>query len=449
MDGRRILELKKFDTNSFHKVDQNKLKLFIDSRSLSESFDKNSKIKIFLSYKTTQHFDFIRSPYQTIRDEINTINYFSNDKVNNYGVIRYHIDTTIIGHSVTPLVNIEIIGKEIFKKDSITQDEWDQIWLIFVQASFIEHDHRTIFVTENEILLKNRRWFEEHVPGGQLNIANVSEAMEIMDLFAKKRNKYHIADIYYANKGLWYLTSFRNKVPYFHFETDMLNSFCRRFEFLLKCVDEIGMQFFLGVNNDTEDDTMYNFNYFISLITGIFDNLALETKNRLNIIFKGDDIPWKISLNKKAGEDFLDALKQKNPDLRQHITTNADFINLIYQLRDVIIHREGVKTIQYGSWFGTRSDEYIFVKISKELFDLINRLGDKMKKYDPVSEWGVHKDVLGYKMSPYDFAKSATLRLSEFSNIYLKLLGFQNYFTNKNTDDSKRNEAFESCRLGF
>lgn len=451
MDSRRILELKEFNTSSgFRKIDQNKIRMFIDSKSLSESLAKNPKIEIFLSYKSSKFFEFFRSPYQTSHNEIKTITSFSTDKENDYGIIHYEIDTSSHTRSISPLINIEIVAKEIFKKDSITQDEWDQIWLVFVQASFASDDSRNIFVTENETILKNRRWFEQHVPGGQLNIATVLEAMEVMDLFAKRRSKYHIADIYYVNKGLWYLTSFRNKIPYFHFETDMLNSFCRRFEFLLKCVDEIGMQFFLGVNNDTEDDTMYHFNYFISLITGIFDNLAIETKNRLNIIFKGDDIPWKTSLNKKAGEDFLDALKEKNLQLRQHITTNADFINLIYQLRDVIVHREGVRTIQYGSWSRTRSDEYIFVKISKEIFDLINRLGDKMKKYDPVSEWGVHEDVLGYKISPYDFAKLATLRLSEFSNTYLKLLGFRNYFdVNKNGEDSKCNQVFETCRLGF
>jgi hypothetical protein len=46
---------------------------------------------------------------------------------------------------------------------------------------------------------------------------------------------------------------------------------------------------------------MYHFNYFISLITGIFDALALITKDQYNLNFRGDNYPQRTSLNPLAG----------------------------------------------------------------------------------------------------------------------------------------------------
>jgi hypothetical protein len=61
------------------------------------------------------------------------------------------------------------------------------------------------------------------------------------------------------------------------FSNSILDGFSQRFCFLLMSIDEMGFQYYRGVNNVTMDDMLYHFNYFILLITGIYDSLALQT----------------------------------------------------------------------------------------------------------------------------------------------------------------------------
>jgi hypothetical protein len=69
---------------------------------------------------------------------------------------------------------------------------------------------------------------------------------------------------------------------------------------------QMGFQYYQGVDNDTMDNTLYHFNYFVSLITGIFDSLAIRTKNQYNLkskyLFSWEEIPGNDS---KKLTDFL------------------------------------------------------------------------------------------------------------------------------------------------
>ena len=108
-----------------------------------------------------------------------------------------------------------------------------------------------------------------------MGIVMFDEAKEIVDLFLKYHRKYHILNNFTCNKGYWYLLSFRSKIKHCHFGVATLNAFARRFIYLLMSLDEVGLQYYSGVNNDTMDNTLYHFNYFISLVTGVFDSFAL------------------------------------------------------------------------------------------------------------------------------------------------------------------------------
>jgi hypothetical protein len=46
----------------------------------------------------------------------------------------------------------------------------------------------------------------------------------------------------------------------------------------------------------------------------------------------------KTSLSKDSGEEFLEKIETFNPNLKQHI--NRDFINLIYEFREKVIHQD-------------------------------------------------------------------------------------------------------------
>jgi hypothetical protein len=341
---------------------------------------------------------------------------------------------------------------------SLTDEEKEMILLVFIHAvlndiyfDFHSKYKSNLLITDNDVLLKNRLWFESHFPSKPLNIATVEEALEIMDLFAKKKGVYYTFTNSTANKGLWYWRSFRSKIPYYNVSTEIMEAFSSRFVYLLMSLDEMGIQYYSGVDNDTMDNTLYHFNYFISLITGIFDSLAIETRVRMQLKFERDDIQWKTSLSNKAGDDFLKVLREKNPSLRNHINSYVDFINLIYALRESAIHREGLPKTGYEYRGKDEKWQANFIKVSKDITELIKRCGDAKKPYEVTTEWGIYQDTLGYYLSPYNFAKAASLKLIEFSNTYLQMLGFPNFIQSLKPGDSflEGIKRFESGKLGF
>jgi len=437
-----------------------KLKILIDSNSfenLLSKEDTNTKTLLKYAYKTPKDypFQFIRSPLDTKYEELNDIPEFIkmyDDNGNLFGI------KTATSERFFPyqMRAIEEIRKEVFKKATLSNAEKEAIFLVFVQAVLNFFDESSIFITSNKRLLKNRLWFESHYPGKILNIVTVEEAKETMDLFAKYNGKYFISGNYLCNKGGWYWLSFRSKVPNFHVGDSFLDAFSTRFVYLLKTIDEIGFQYYLGVNNDTLEDMQYYFNYFTVLTSGIFDSLALATKDTYKLCFKSDSIPSRISLEPKAGKDFLRVLREENRSLREHINRYVDFINLIYKLRESIVHRE----IPQGMDFEYREyDEKWkcnFIEISEDIQRQIHQNGDKQQEYDPVSCWGIYNISNEYRLEPFRFVKSATKVLIEFSNEYLRLLGYKDFFEElKGKDDDSSTgflysiERFKDGRLGF
>ena len=49
-----------------------------------------------------------------------------------------------------------------------------------------------------------------------------------------------------------------------------------------------------------------------------------------------------ISLSRDSGKKFLEKVKTINLNLKQHIDTFRDFINLVYAFREKVIHQEGL-----------------------------------------------------------------------------------------------------------
>jgi hypothetical protein len=68
------------------------------------------------------------------------------------------------------------------------------------------------------------------------------------------------------------------------------------------------------VNLDDMLLVFYHIEYLISLVTGIFDSLALETSSRHNLRFD----PIKISLSNSSGNDFLKEVDKANSDLASY-----------------------------------------------------------------------------------------------------------------------------------
>ena len=420
-----------------------KLGVLLDSASVERylpSSDRRSRA--LLKYQDS-FFMFARSPEKVSNSDLQKIvtlekNYDSDGSLHSLRIAREKSEVTYaVGYRTQ---DINEIGELVYKKKKLNIDEKNAIELVFIQAILNWPDSFNLLVTENEVLLENRLWFESHFLGRMLNIVTMKEAAEIIDLFSKFRGRYLISDHYTVNKGYWYWLSFRTKIPFYHVGDPILDAFAQRFVFLLMSVDQIGFEYYSGVNNDTADSTIYHLNYFISLVTGIFDSLALRVFNQYGLVFRGSNIPSRISLNNKIGGDFLRALRENCPDLRRHVHDYVHFITVIYLLRERVLHREGLKTLCFECLNPDENWKASLIKIPAEFAYYFNHFGDKKQKYDPITEFGIYKSHGETFLEPYRFVKSGALLLSRFSAEYLRLLGFSDFV--EELENGKPNDDF-------
>ena len=405
--------------------------ILLDSKSLDEEIKKsNNLVKRIIQFSKSKHFEIIRTAFDTADDDLKQIIPYKLNLDKEKRNLR--VDYNKNNYSVQAFwyleKDINQIACHVYSKKKVSKEELETIRLVFIQATLNrDKSQNSIFITENKILLKNRIWFETHFPGQKVNMVCLKEAIEIMDLFLKFNQNYSVGPNFTYNEGLWYWVAFRNLIPHYNVSSKLINSLSNRFLYLLMSLDKMGFEYYLGVNNDTQANLIYFFNYYVSLITGIMDNLALESKNKYNVAFKGDHIPNRISLYNKAGKDFLKALNEKNKPLRDHIKNHLELINLIYELREVIIHRDMLdKTaFEYNGEDGTKWESN-FIKIDKNIWDIINRLSD-LDNLDPFSKWGKYKLHDFYFLEPFTFCKEFLRRLIPFVDFFLENLEFPNF----------------------
>jgi hypothetical protein len=264
-----------------------------------------------------------------------------------------------------------------------------------------------------------------------------------------------------TSKNGWYWYSFRLKVPHYNVDftpktnptlaemlkNSMMDGFSQRAIFLLMSIDEMGFQHFSGVNNDTQEGMLYHFNYFILLMTGIFDSLALQTKEKNKLTFNGSDNPSRISLNSSNGKEFLKALKAENLLLRQHIQNNCDLIKTPYLLREAIAHREGLR----ATHFDDNGCQATLITVPTEFIECLRRLGDSNRTYVQMTDFGI---CSGSFLDPFEFSKKIARLLFVFCDKYLELMGYPQFVEQQPTDNSLGSFSntlamFKDDNLGF
>ncbi|WP_420629681.1 hypothetical protein [Candidatus Leptofilum sp.] len=427
------------------------------------------KTKTFLDFSKHEKFQFIRTPDNTPYDEILEIPSFSPLNIGD----DYSYATTMIEfdkdhgmqtgfHYVEEYIINET--KKMYNKENISQYEINEILLANTVASFIPSDDRGLFdkfhdkpldkltfVTNRQKLLKNRLSFSPQAYTEEIfNIVSFDEACEIVDLFLKFNNEYRYTYNASLSKFLFYLYSLRTKVRNFDFSDGELQSLTDRLIYLLMAIDNLGFQYFLKVHNDTSINTAYHFNYLITLMTGIFDYLALYTNSKLGINFNSNE----VSLNPND-KNFLKAIRGKQPDLRKHIQNYIQLIKLIHEIRNPIIHGELLPQTVLSKCDSLSSQwKFNTLRIDKNIKSLIRQNHDNPQKISMFSEWGCYDLNEHHFVEPYTFSKTAAKKLLLFVNNYLKILGHSDIFHKQITTDSDKKfldslKWFEVTNLGF
>ena len=437
---------------------KDRLRILVDTASIDKSLSSsNRRIEALLRYDRSHYLELTRTPENAMNKYLQQIvrfqkKYEAEGSLHSIEIVREESRSSCyFGYKKE---QIDEIGKLIYHKATLDVEEQNAIELVFVHAALRGYEGLDVLVTNNETLLTNRLWFESHFPGGTLNIMTMQEAIEVTDLFLKFRGEYSASCNYHLNKGYWYWLSFRLKVPFYNVGDHILDALAQRFVFLLMSVDEIGFQYFSGVNNDTMDNAVYHFNYFILLVSGIFDSLAIHTFRQYKLIFKNSDNPARISLCNDTGKDFLKAVREKNQTLRDHIQDYVHFVKAIYLLRDTVLHREG---LQEASFDNRGKDEHWqanFIKVPNELVYCLKECEDEDGDYEPWTKFGVYRFNDIVYLEPYKFVKASALLLSSFCNKYLRISGFSNFIEQRKTtapedDFTKTASIFEKDNLGL
>jgi hypothetical protein len=441
---------------------QDTIKLLFDSKSIEKRMPKLSRRAIsLLKYQDVKPLVYLRTEYPAknaplkkipeihlLRQE-NGCRYVETPNKGKYGLRRYAD------------MDAQWLGKEILKTETLTKEELENIDLVFIEDAFNQFEDSSLLVTENNLLLSHRGDFQRKLSSTPLNIVTMEEAAEFVDLTFKYNSQFLISNHFTTSKNAWYWYSFRLKVPHYNVDfserknqtiiemlkNSMMDGFSQRICFLLMSIDEMGFQHFSGVNNVTQEDMLYHFNYFILLMTGIFDSLALQAMDKYGLTFEGSHNPSRISLNARNGKEFLKALKAENLPLGQHIQNNCDLIKAPYLLREAIAHREGLR----ATHFDDNGWQANLITVPSKFVECLRRLGDTNRRYVQITDFGIYSPSF---LDPFVFSKEIANLLFVFCDKYLELMGYPNFREQQPKDNSLGSfpstlAMFEEDNLGF
>lgn len=416
--------------------------ILLDSQSLDEPLSQGDPAaRKVVEYRVAQTFHMFRSPLEAQDADLREITELRRryDQGNNLTALELAADPYRTVPFYYATANIERVAALVYGRASLSHAEMESILLVFIQAALVRASDPAvtgILVTANEALLSKRRWFESHSPGIPLNIMNVDEALQFMDLFAKYRGRYYTGPNSTDKRGAgWYYLSFRTKLPAYELPwsavlhglpltdgKDILQALANRFTDLLRAIDEIGFRHYLGADNDTAQATAYHFNYFVILVTGVFDSLARLSLAYHDLDIAGVDLERRKSVFKVNLRDkhFLKALAEANNDLSKLIACNKTFIELFYPLRESIVHRDRLEHAPFEYYGKDAFRNANVMRIPPQVARMIGEF-DQANEGEGFSDWGLASEWL----HPFSFVRAATRKLLDFCSDFLKGLDFR------------------------
>jgi len=429
----------------------NQLTVFIDSDSFNTALDTESKsalvILLFFNNEKLRFFRTLKETMNSILSQIPQIN------VEISNVIKHHCaildsDESTVKEQFFPIRIMNNLMEEIFDDYEHSPESLNLILPVLAYRFFENHENASIYITNNEKLLKKRNILSKE-KGFSLSIFSIDEARIFLGLFFKKSGLYYLSKTTCTQSmGQWYHLSSYEKIPHIFFKDPIMVGLFNRMSFAFQALDEIGMQNYSEATPNNMYVTTYHFTFLISLITGIFDNLAIKTDSLLNFKLS----PMQISLSKSRSsnrdKNFRDCVGAIYMELFNHIQNFDPFIALIYEFRNNVIHREGFEPLILN--FKSLS---CCVKLTKNMDGAIQLINDNKEKFPiryPYPDWGFDECDKDSFLNPYEFAIMAMSNLVVFTDEYLELLRDKSEFAGR---EIKREipglNLFTEYHLGF
>lgn len=446
------------------------LRILLDSESL-----KSEGAKKLLSFTDNTLFEFVSLGSST--DHTVAQVSFGNEEEWYAGNITINKLTAYTHSGYTQRTGFGYRIADIKRISEAIDIKYGDLILVYILKALVtsENESKTIRVTERKKLLNRQNWIKGGFPRLPAHsILSPEEASIFIDLHCKRNGRFIVAPNFYTSRSLWYLYSLKTKlvsyqpawsalvfdqraIPDSENLVNMTASLGDRITDMLIAIDEIGANYYAGVNNDTQDAIIYHFNYWITLFTGVLDSLAWISKYRYQIEFPRHE---RIGLRTSRHEEFTILLFAINSKIKEFLSNNSSVINLMYDPRDLVIHRERLSGIQVSN----QNDNLDFnmVRIPAGFFRQVVQLSKEEGK--TLGKWGHYRLFDQYFLEPYRFVRKATAVLIDFTNEYLELLDFSEYDTmnpklKERIEDNNKSkqhkdflwtlELFAKSRLGF
>jgi hypothetical protein len=320
------------------------LTVLLDSKSIDDAYNEKHDLITDLLTRDPSLFKVCRTTCEVNQEKIKEIP--SNPKIEGKGFNQNTLNN--LYHNLS------------FRPKNTCQEQFFFFLLRYArQTNNSDYIHESVYVTENPI------FFEKFLPGGtrvnclkdffpNLILVNLEWLKEVLDYYEKKNEYYYFNHIKLDLKEEWYfkmlfssLPSFLNTLAKYSENKNivsLLKSLAFRFRKLFYCINCIGIEHYFGnLKKDPIDPTVasravgllkegnarisdlrgfidpdnlfylfYHAEYLISLITGVFDNLALLTADHYHMTLDKK----RISLSKDSGDEFLKTVRTVNPTLK-------------------------------------------------------------------------------------------------------------------------------------
>jgi len=276
-----------------------------------------------------------------------------------------------------------------------------------------------------------------------------AELIELVRILCAGLGIFDVRPHYSVDEGFYYL--YRFKKIFYSFQKAWTNvceaqgkgipeevfyqfhSLSIRLEFICRAVDKVSFFALKNPNNNTLFNASYHLAFLILLITGCFDDLAWIANHLYCLNLSKYDVEIKIPLEKKTSE-FTKKLRLRNQTLAGFLE-NKDTkikINLFYQIRDAIMHREFLKGATCQVHDSGTTQSFITIYPPNEFLDLFKCSGYSF------DAWGLVTLGNEIHIEPHLFCTQALSHCAQVVNTFLDLIVWDDYTGKFSEEQLKR-----------
>lgn len=286
----------------------------------------------------------------------------------------------------------------------------------------------------------------------------INSVLELVRLYMINQKLFYVTKGYTIDETFYYIYRYKKifyKYQYLwsavcemdsEIEKDDLMKYCdslsTRLEFYCRACDQTKIECLKKPSNLTASYIKYNFGYLILIMTGIYDNLAwiINELYELNIT-DGLKVGIKIKkslMNQNKKNYFLEELTSKDNKLAEFISDESiqNYIHLLYPIRDSLVHRDFLKSVQYCN--KDNKIEKNLIKIPKIVYEDLKKIAITKNNY--LDSFIVLDKI--YYIEPYKFIEVMDDIFVRIVNNILREVDLSR-ITDKLSDKGKEN--FKQC----